>query len=107
MVPRIDFFEVDDANETPRSWPWLGKQTDRVQSRTKVIKAALYAVQVFYSFFIMYAELSGTEEGRDANHTRLLFMSYNGFIMIAVAVGAFIGYLAFVEDAPTNTVACH
>ncbi|KAJ5780646.1 hypothetical protein N7457_005806 [Penicillium paradoxum] len=57
----------------------------------KLTMAALYAIQVFYSFFIM-----------------LLFMTYNGPVMIAVAVGAFVGYLAFSEGtSATKTVACH
>lgn len=39
---------------------------------------------------------------------RLLFMTYNGPVMIAVAVGAFVGYLAFGEDvSAAKTVACH
>ncbi|KAJ5289201.1 hypothetical protein N7478_002231 [Penicillium angulare] len=59
--------------------------------RGKITMAALYAIQVFYSFFIM-----------------LLFMTYNGTVMIAVAVGAFVGYLAFADGAPaTKSVACH
>ncbi|KAJ5766568.1 uncharacterized protein N7511_004184 [Penicillium nucicola] len=59
--------------------------------RGKVTLAALYAIQVFYSFFIM-----------------LLFMTYNGPVMIAVAVGAFVGYLAFSEGTPASkTIACH
>ena len=61
-----------------------------------MIKAVLYAVQVFYSFFIM-----------------LLFMTYNGWVMLAVAVGAFAGYLIFGDAnggggaSATKTVACH
>ncbi|KIW32956.1 uncharacterized protein PV07_04466 [Cladophialophora immunda] len=56
-----------------------------------ITRAGLYALQVFYSFFIM-----------------LLFMTYNGFVMLAVAVGAFIGYLAFsYKTSPTKTAACH
>ncbi|KAL1643345.1 copper transpport protein [Diplodia intermedia] len=68
----------------------------REEKRVKVIKAVLYAVQVFYSFFIM-----------------LLFMTYNGWVMLAVAVGAFVGYLAFGDanggggGGATKTVACH
>ncbi|KAJ5475564.1 hypothetical protein N7539_007851 [Penicillium diatomitis] len=59
--------------------------------RGKLVLAALYAVQVFYSFFIM-----------------LLFMTYNGMVMLAVAVGAFVGHLIFAEDAPaTKSIACH
>lgn len=39
---------------------------------------------------------------------RLLFMTYNGWVMLAVAVGAFIGYLAFGSDmSATKSVACH
>ncbi|KAJ5917825.1 hypothetical protein N7454_010200 [Penicillium verhagenii] len=57
----------------------------------KLTMAALYAIQVFYSFFIM-----------------LLFMTYNGSVMIAVAVGAFVGYLAFADGTPAaKSVACH
>ncbi|GAM82648.1 hypothetical protein ANO11243_006300 [Dothideomycetidae sp. 11243] len=64
-----------------------GPQNDR---RTTIIKALFYAVQVFYSFFIM-----------------LLFMTYNGWIMLAVAAGAFVGYLMFGEGPASKTVACH
>lgn len=38
---------------------------------------------------------------------RLLFMTYNGWVMLSVAVGAFIGYLAFGNSSATKTVACH
>ncbi|KAI1627895.1 Ctr copper transporter [Exophiala viscosa] len=56
-----------------------------------IIKALLYAVQVFYSFFIM-----------------LLFMTYNGWVMLAVAVGAFVGYILFGQGlTSTKSVACH
>ena len=35
-------------------------------------------------------------------------MTYNGFVMLAVGVGAFVGYLVFGKDASaTKTVACH
>lgn len=35
-------------------------------------------------------------------------MTYNGLVMLAVGVGAFVGYLVFGENAPaTKTVACH
>jgi copper transporter 1 len=54
-------------------------------------KAIFYGVQVFYSFFIM-----------------LLFMTYNGWVMVAVAVGASLGYLVWgAEEAATKSVACH
>ncbi|KAF7594496.1 hypothetical protein BBP40_009129 [Aspergillus hancockii] len=70
----------------------VGRDNRRaVEQRGKLIMAALYAVQVFYSFFIM-----------------LLFMTYNGLVMIAVAVGAFVGYLVFGENlSASKSVACH
>ena len=38
---------------------------------------------------------------------RLLFMTYNGWIMLAVAVGAFLGYLMFSGSSATKSAACH
>jgi len=61
-----------------------------LERKGRVTLAALYAVQVFYSFFIM-----------------LLFMTYNGWVMLAVTVGAFIGYLVFGESTAAKSVACH
>ncbi|ODH46883.1 hypothetical protein GX48_07026 [Paracoccidioides brasiliensis] len=57
--------------------------------RGKLVLAAFYAVQVFYSFMIM-----------------LLFMTYNGWVMLAVTAGAFLGYLMF-GGAATKAVSCH
>lgn len=35
-------------------------------------------------------------------------MTYNGWVMLAVAVGAFVGYLLFGRSlASTKSVACH
>ncbi|EED12265.1 Ctr copper transporter family protein [Talaromyces stipitatus ATCC 10500] len=70
----------------------VGRDSKQVlERRGRLIMATLYAVQVFYSFFIM-----------------LLFMTYNGWVMISVAVGAFVGYLVFGGDAPaTKSAACH
>ncbi|OJJ79859.1 low-affinity Cu transporter [Aspergillus glaucus CBS 516.65] len=81
---------LDDPDE---SSPLLvGRDPRRVaERRGRIALAALYAVQVFYSFFIM-----------------LLFMTYNGLVMLAVAVGAFVGHLAFGQDeSATKSVACH
>ncbi|KAI9886415.1 MAG: hypothetical protein M1823_001804 [Watsoniomyces obsoletus] len=66
------------------------RDSRRDRERAKLGKAAFYAVQVFYSFFIM-----------------LLFMTYNGWIMLAVAVGAFVGYLIWGNSSSTKSVACH
>lgn len=42
-----------------------------------------------------------------AGGDRLLFMTYNGWVMLAVAVGAFVGYLLFGQGSATKSVACH
>ena len=34
-------------------------------------------------------------------------MTYNGWVMLSVAVGAFIGYLGFSGSSSTKSVACH
>jgi len=67
-----------------------GSSVAAQKKRGKVIKAAFYGVQVFYSFFIM-----------------LLFMTYNGWVMLAVGFGAFVGYLAFSGSSATKSAACH
>ena len=87
------FFKVDGEDDhaaTRGSFLWLGQGADTREKKTKLVKAAFYAVQVFYSFFIM-----------------LLFMTYNGWVMLAVAAGAFIGYLGFGGGSSTKSVACH
>ncbi|KAK4129294.1 putative copper transport protein [Parathielavia appendiculata] len=64
---------------------------EQVTRRAHVTKAALYAMQNFYAFMIM-----------------LIFMTYNGWVMIAVSVGAGLGYLIFGESTPvTKETACH
>lgn len=42
-----------------------------------------------------------------ADSRRLLFMTYNGWVMLSVAVGAFIGYLGIGNNTSTKSVACH
>lgn len=46
-------------------------------------------------------------ERADSSWCRLLFMTYNGWVMLAVAVGAFGGYVAFGNSVATKSVACH
>ncbi|KAG6087025.1 hypothetical protein E4U31_002010 [Claviceps sp. LM219 group G6] len=56
-----------------------------------VLKAVLYGVQNFYAFMLM-----------------LVFMTYNGWVMIAVSLGAFLGYLSFGHStSSTKENACH
>ncbi|KAI0908929.1 Ctr copper transporter family-domain-containing protein [Ustulina deusta] len=62
-----------------------------VSQRARILKAILYGVQNFYAFMIM-----------------LLFMTYNGWVMIAVAVGAGLGYYLFGSNTrATKETACH
>ncbi|KAL8672184.1 MAG: hypothetical protein Q9168_003348 [Polycauliona sp. 1 TL-2023] len=84
MSRRYETSSAEYVNKLPR------KNVGDAEKSQKLVKAAFYAVQVFYSFFIM-----------------LLFMTYNGWVMLAVAVGAFIGYLGFGDSSSTKSVACH
>ncbi|KAK4156883.1 Ctr copper transporter family-domain-containing protein [Chaetomidium leptoderma] len=84
--------EEDTATETA---PFLalhaGQNRAQVTRRAHVTKAALYGIQNFYAFMIM-----------------LIFMTYNGWVMIAVSVGAGLGYLVFGGNTPiTKETACH
>ncbi|RYO76976.1 hypothetical protein DL764_010259 [Monosporascus ibericus] len=67
------------------------KNQGEASKRRRLIKSVLYGVQNFYAFMIM-----------------LLFMTYNGWVMIAVAVGAGIGYYVFGSHTKaTKETACH
>ncbi|CAK7205649.1 copper transpport protein [Sporothrix eucalyptigena] len=62
-----------------------------VNKRAHLIKAVLYGVQNFYAFMIM-----------------LVFMTYNGWVMLSVSFGAFVGYLLFGGSTPVvKETACH
>lgn len=63
----------------------------QADQRAHIIKAVLYALQNFYAFMLM-----------------LVFMTYNGWVMIAVTLGAFIGYVTFGQKtSATKDNACH
>ncbi|KAF7542787.1 hypothetical protein G7Z17_g11275 [Cylindrodendrum hubeiense] len=63
----------------------------QADQRAHIIKAALYALQNFYAFMLM-----------------LVFMTYNGWVMVAVTLGAFTGYVAFGQKtSATKDNACH
>ncbi|KIX02617.1 uncharacterized protein Z518_08559 [Rhinocladiella mackenziei CBS 650.93] len=94
---RMSAYSTSASSEPPQlnessSLLGIGRDSKAAEERKgTIIKAGLYAVQVFYSFFIM-----------------LLFMTYNGWVMLAVAVGAFVGYILFGRNlASTKSVACH
>ncbi|KAL2072502.1 hypothetical protein VTL71DRAFT_11845 [Oculimacula yallundae] len=70
---------------------WTGRNQVEVSKKAHVVKAVLYALQTFYAFMLM-----------------LLFMTYNGWVMLAVGVGAFVGYLVFGNNtSATKDSACH
>ncbi|TPX18461.1 uncharacterized protein E0L32_011646 [Thyridium curvatum] len=81
--------ESDDTETTP--FLWTGRDRPEVTKRAHLIKAVLYGIQNFYAFMIM-----------------LIFMTYNGWVMISVSMGAFVGYLLFGGSTPaTKETACH
>jgi copper transporter 1 len=70
---------------------WTGSSQQETSRHAHVIKAVLYAVQNFYAFMLM-----------------LVFMTYNGWVMVAVSLGAFVGYLLFGNStSATKDNACH
>ncbi|KAL2125332.1 hypothetical protein VTJ04DRAFT_1697 [Mycothermus thermophilus] len=71
--------------------PSTGHSRELIYRRAHVTKAVLYGIQNFYAFMIM-----------------LIFMTYNGWVMLAVSFGAGIGYLVFGGSTPvTKETACH
>jgi len=95
---RYETFAARKEEETPietvterTPFLWSGRNQVEVSKRAHVIKALLYAVQNFYAFMLM-----------------LLFMTYNGWVMLSVGVGAFIGFLLFGNNtSATKDGACH
>lgn len=61
--------------------------------------------------FLPSATVTRFHRPQCANDGRLLFMTYNGYVMLAVAVGAFVGYMAFGGGSDggsaAKSVACH
>ena len=53
MIARLSLPFPDDGDQERSSLLWSGKTARKTETKVKLIKAALYAVQVFYSFFIM------------------------------------------------------
>jgi copper transporter 1 len=70
--------------------PSLTSNIGSVQvNRFKIKRALVYGLQVFFSFWLM-----------------LVFMTYNGWLMIAVALGAIIGNYLWGNSA-NRSLACH
>lgn len=66
------------------------KRYESREERSKNVCSALYALQVFWSFFIM-----------------LVFMTYNGWLMAAVTFGAYLGHQLFSTGRNVRGLACH
>ncbi|KAG0269220.1 hypothetical protein DFQ27_004460 [Actinomortierella ambigua] len=65
----------------------------RLTNQQQLIRSLLYMTQVFVGFFLM-----------------LIFMTYNGFLMIATTLGAGIGYFYFARDtvaSASKPLSCH
>ncbi|CAO3676564.1 unnamed protein product [Umbelopsis ramanniana] len=72
----------------------LGTSTSaltRISQQQKATRSIIYAVLVGISFWLM-----------------LVFMTYNGFLMISVVIGAGLGHYAFGGNLPTDRgIQCH
>lgn len=88
---RLSVMPHDEAHNETTSFLAPGRNQENASKRGHVIKAVLYGVQNFYAFMLM-----------------LIFMTYNGWVMIAVSLGAFLGYLVFGHTtSATKDNACH
>ncbi|PSR77541.1 Ctr copper transporter family-domain-containing protein [Coniella lustricola] len=92
MGQRLEAYPNDSVTETAPLAAWAtGQNKARVQKQVRLVKAVLYAVQTFYAFMLM-----------------LVFMTYNGWVMAAVTLGAFLGHLTFgAETSVTKETQCH
>ncbi|KAK9327416.1 Ctr copper transporter family-domain-containing protein [Lipomyces starkeyi] len=77
------------SNTTKYGTLFTTKKTTFLKRYRKRLRSVLYAIQVMYSFFLM-----------------LTAMTYNGWIIIAIGVGALIGHLLFGEKAQPRTICC-
>ncbi|KAK4196899.1 Ctr copper transporter family-domain-containing protein [Triangularia verruculosa] len=88
--------EENQEEEVAETAPFFGaaitgQNRDEITKRAHIIKSVLYAVQNFYAFMIM-----------------LVFMTYNGWVMLAVSLGAGLGYLFFGgQTTVAKETACH
>ncbi|CAF3463569.1 hypothetical protein SNK03_008394 [Fusarium graminearum] len=82
---------LSDAPVTESTPILSGQSQGQADQRAHLIKAVLYALQNFYAFMLM-----------------LVFMTYNGWVMVSVSLGAFLGYLFFGQrTSATKENACH
>lgn len=62
----------------------------RISKSLKIKLAAMYAFQTGFSFMLM-----------------LVFMTYNGWYMLAVVAGAGIGYFLWGDECESKSLVCH
>ncbi|KYK56821.1 hypothetical protein DCS_03827 [Drechmeria coniospora] len=90
---RIAALPHEQSEDVTETTPFLATGQYQVAAgrNSHVVKAVLYALQNFYAFMLM-----------------LVFMTYNGWVMIAVSLGALFGYLLFGQStSSTKDNACH
>ncbi|KAF4123475.1 solute carrier family 31 (copper transporter), member 1 [Geosmithia morbida] len=81
----------DDAVTETTPFVRPGQNQEDAYNRAHITKGVLYALQNFYGLMLM-----------------LVFMTYNAWIMIAVAIGAFAGYVVFGKgSSATKDEVCH
>ncbi|CAG8579454.1 17438_t:CDS:2, partial [Dentiscutata heterogama] len=73
----------NDEEENP---PAPVNRVVKLKRSQQLIRSFIYAIQAFISFFIM-----------------LIFMTYNGFLMISVVIGAGIGFFFFGKQTVSNS----
>lgn len=84
-----------------------------MSSRVVGGKVAMWSRRRFMGCRCFIRSLSCKSDGRGMcltrvlTSSRLLFMTYNGWIMLAVGFGAFFGYLMFGGASATKSAACH
>ncbi|KAK9383302.1 Ctr copper transporter family-domain-containing protein [Kockiozyma suomiensis] len=72
--------------------PTGNRPRERSTRNVLLLKSGIYGLQVLYSFFLM-----------------LVFMTYNGWVMLAVAAGAFTGHYLWASrlSRPARGLFCH
>lgn len=70
----------------------LNAEYEENKKRARQYESLIYGLQVFYSFMLM-----------------LVFMTYNGWLMVSMTLGAIVGYYKFSSIASplTQSLACH
>lgn len=86
------WFNKRESNAVIAQPPPVASNSGTISRRhAKWLKSLIYGFQVGYSFMLM-----------------LIFMTYNGWYMIATVVGAVLGHHFWGQDSPSGrTMACH